>query len=75
MSKLPTISGKQAVAAFLKAGFAVDRISGSHHILKSPTCANVLTIPVHGGKTLNPFILKSQIKAAGLTPDQFRQLL
>ena len=67
MSKLPTISGKQAVAAFKRAGFVVDRVTGSHHILKSPALANILTIPVHGGKTLSPFILKSQIKVAGLT--------
>jgi len=32
--KLPMISGKEAVKAFTKAGWHLDRISGSHAILR-----------------------------------------
>ena len=35
MSSVPRISGKDAVRAFVKVGFCLDRISGSHHILKN----------------------------------------
>ena len=34
MSKLPSVTGWEAIRAFEKAGFVVDRIRGSHHILK-----------------------------------------
>jgi len=32
--KLPVISGKEAVKAFAKAGWHLDRTSGSHAILR-----------------------------------------
>ncbi len=34
MPKLPVISGEKAVKAFVKAGWKVDRIVGSHVILR-----------------------------------------
>jgi predicted RNA binding protein YcfA (HicA-like mRNA interferase family) len=32
--KLPSISGKEAVKAFARAGWHLDRISGSHAIMR-----------------------------------------
>jgi len=75
MAKLPAISGKDAVRAFCKAGYEVDRISGSHHILRHPAKPERLSIPVHAGKTLGRGLLRSQIKVAGLTEDEFIELL
>ena len=74
MSKLPRITGKETVNAFCRAGYAVDRINGSHHILKRDG-SNRLTIPVHAGKTVGVGLLSSQIAAAGLTIDEFIALL
>ena len=73
MSKLPRVTGEQAVKAFTRAGFALDHIKGGHHILKRDSVT--LTIPVHKGKIVGLGLLLSQIKAAGLTKDQFRGLL
>lgn len=67
----PRITGAQAVAAFQKAGFQVIRITGSHHILKRDGCPHRLSIPVHAGKTLGTGLLKSQIKLAGLSVEEF----
>ncbi len=75
MAKLPSITGKQAVAAFEKNGFVVVRISGSHHILKRSDVAAILNIPCHAGKTLGRGLLRKQIENAGLTVEQFLQLL
>ena len=75
MSRVPRISGGEAVRAFERAGFVVDRISGSHHILKEEGHVSRLSVPVHAGRTLGVGLLSSLINAAGLTVDEFIALL
>lgn len=75
MPRLPRISGAEAVAAFQKAGWILDRVSGSHHILKRAGNPNRLSIPVHKGKYIGKGLLKAQIDAAGLTVAEFIALL
>lgn len=75
MSKLPAITGREAIRAFEKAGFAVARVKGSHHILKKEGVEYAISIPVHRGKTLSKGLLRRQIEVAGLTQEQFLQLL
>ncbi|MBN2292640.1 MAG: type II toxin-antitoxin system HicA family toxin [Pirellulales bacterium] len=74
-NKVPRVSGKDAVSAFLKVGYTVDRINGSHHILKHPQKIERLSIPVHAGKTVGVGLLSRQIKVAGMTVEQFTELL
>lgn len=75
MSDLPTVSGKKAVAAFEKAEFCVVRISASHHIMKKAEHRHLLSVPVHGNKDVKPGTLRGLIRAAGLTVDEFIELL
>lgn len=75
MGKVPRITGKEAIRAFGRAGFTLDRIKGSHHILKRTGHPVRLSIPVHGGRTVGPGLLSSQIAAAGLTVEEFLELL
>jgi predicted RNA binding protein YcfA (HicA-like mRNA interferase family) len=75
MPEVPRITGSEAVRAFERAGFVVDRVSGSHHIMKREGHPFRLSIPVHGGKTVSRGLLKAQIEAAGLTVEQFVDLL
>jgi Predicted periplasmic or secreted lipoprotein len=75
MADLPRITGQQAVSAFQRADFAVVRIRGSHHIMKKDGHPNRLSIPCHAGKTLGIGLLRAQILAAGLTVEQFTDLL
>lgn len=74
-SGIPRITGAQAVAAFEKAGFEVVRIKGSHHIMKREGHPYRLAIPVHGSKIIGKGLLASQIENAGLTVEEFRDLL
>ncbi len=75
MSELPPVTGRQAIAAFRKAGFEVVRIRGSHHVLKKAGHRYLLTVPVHGSNPLKPGTLRRLIRDAGLTVEQFAQLL
>ena len=74
MSKLPAISGEKALKAFKKMGFALDHQTGSHMILRheKPPYRR-LTIPNH--KELAKGTLRSLIREAGLTVDEFVNLL
>ena len=74
MSKLPVISGKVAVSAFIKAGWEVKRrAKGSHIIMKKPGMKTTLSIPDH--KTIDRGLLRSLIRDACLSTDQFDELL
>ena len=75
MAKVPRISGLDVIRAFGKAGFSEDRTRGAHHILKKDGHEYLLSIPVHKGKTVGIGLLKSQIEAAGLTLEEFLDLL
>lgn len=75
MPSLPRITGAEAVRAFGKAGFEHVRTSGSHAILKKEGHPLVLSVPMHGSKTLGNGLLKSLINAAGLTVEEFIALL
>lgn len=75
MPRVPRISGEKAVAAFKKAGFEIARVKGSHHIMKKAGHRFTLSIPVHAGRTVGVGLLSSQIADAGLTLEQFIELL
>lgn len=71
MPKPPRVTGREAVRAFERAGFHLDRIRGSHHILKKKGHVGQLSIPVHGNETLGKGLLNDLIATAGLTWKQF----
>jgi len=60
------------VRAFVRAGFVAGKPEGSHVTLKKPGFAP-LVIPLH--REVSPFLLRSQIKRAGLTEEEFLKLL
>jgi predicted RNA binding protein YcfA (HicA-like mRNA interferase family) len=73
MPPLPVVSGVQAVKAFQKAGWVVSRQRGSHVImLKSGSIAS-LSIPQH--RELAPGTLRALIRAAGMSVQEFTELL
>lgn len=74
--KLPVVSGKRVIQALTKAGFVVNRIVGSHHVLVYPDDpTRTVTIPLHAGRDLKPGTLRSIIRQTGLTIEEFAELL
>jgi predicted RNA binding protein YcfA (HicA-like mRNA interferase family) len=73
VGKLANISGKTASKAFQKAGWQVRGQVGSHLVLTKPGVRANLTVPQH--PELAPGTLRSLIKTAGLTVDEFLSLL
>ena len=71
MSSDPAVTGKQALRALLKLGFSVDRIEGSHHILRKPGHPHLVVVPVHGSKALPKGTLASILRMARVTKKRF----
>ena len=84
--KLPVVSGRQAVKAFRRIDYEVDRRVGSHIILRQSRARNGegilqpgrapyrrLTVPDH--HEIAKGTLRTLIREAGLTVAEFRSLL
>ncbi len=73
-AKLPRITAKDTIRALERAGFLFSRQSGSHKIYKNDERKRA-TVPFHSGKILHPKTLKSILRDAALTIEEFRKLL
>lgn len=70
MGKIPGVNHLRAVRALEKAGFRIVR-QGKHIVMSDGT--RILTIPRHD--PVNAFTLGGLVRDAGLTPEEFRDLL
>lgn len=73
MGKLTNISDKEAARAFGKAGWKPIGQLGSHLVMVKPEVRANLSIPQH--KELSVGTLRALIRSAGLTVDEFLELL
>ncbi|NLX08656.1 MAG: type II toxin-antitoxin system HicA family toxin [Chloroflexi bacterium] len=73
MPKLPVLSAQECIAALEKAGFYVARQKGSHITLRRDDPASRVTVPNH--RELKTGTLRGIIRQAGLTVDEFLELL
>ena len=74
MPKLPVVSGQDVVRALTKAGFEVHHQKGSHIILKQ-TVAPFARLSVPNHKEIKRGLLMSILRDAGMTREQFVNLL
>ena len=75
MPKLPLVSGAEAVKALRRLGFFVDRQRGSHCVMKKITSDGErgCVIPMH--KEIALGTLRSALKMAGVSPEEFSDAL
>lgn len=74
MPPVPAVRGSQLVRALEKAGFAVVRISGSHHIM-AHSDGRRTTVPVHASRDIRPGTLRNILRDACLSVDELVKLL
>ena len=73
MARLPVVSGDETIRAFERAGWVVRRQVGSHVMFDKEGEVATLSVPRH--RELGPGILRRLVKDAGLTVDEFADLL
>jgi predicted RNA binding protein YcfA (HicA-like mRNA interferase family) len=69
MTLLPKLSGREVVKAFVSLGWEQVRQTGSHIILVREGHRATLSVPDH--KEVAKGTMRSLIRSAGLTVDQF----
>ena len=74
VAKLPVVSGQDLISVLVKAGFDVHHQRGSHIILKQ-TAAPFTRLSVPNHRELKRGLLVAVIREAGLTREQFLELL
>jgi len=72
--KAPRVTASQAIRVVEEVGFVFARQSGSHAIYRNSAGMRV-TVPCHGSRILHPKVLASILTDAGLSVEQFVQLL
>jgi predicted RNA binding protein YcfA (HicA-like mRNA interferase family) len=71
MAQIPLLSGREVVRAFERFGWQVARQRGSHIILVKEGARATLSVPDH--KEVARGTLRSLLRAAGLTVEEFLQ--
>ena len=69
------VTGRQVARAPKRAGFYVDRIKGSHHVMRRDTDRRQVAVPYHRGVIVKRKTLKTILDGARLTVEEFRELL
>ena len=74
--RLPRVTGRDVLRALAHTGWSVHHVEGSHHYLRHPDHPGMrVTVAVHAGETIKLKTLAAIIKQAGLTAEQFDDLL
>jgi predicted RNA binding protein YcfA (HicA-like mRNA interferase family) len=73
MTRLPVVSGRECIRALEQVGYAVVRQKGSHIMLWRDDPVACVVVPNHN--ELDRGTLRSIIRQAGLTVEQFVNLL
>lgn len=73
---LPALNARRVIRALQQAGFVIDRTRGSHYVMTYPgNPSRTVTVPFHGSRDLRTGTLRSIIRQAGLTVDEFVEFL
>jgi mRNA interferase HicA len=74
MPRLPTVRPRQLIEVLQKVGFEIDHQTGSHVVLRRASDGARVVVPWHN-RDLGRGLTLRIIKSAGLTRDEFEQLI
>ena len=73
MSRLPSVSGQQVVAALQRIGFRIRRQHGSHIIMRRDETFSQTVVPAH--REIDRGTLRAILRQIDLSVDDFVRLL
>jgi predicted RNA binding protein YcfA (HicA-like mRNA interferase family) len=73
--KFANLKPEEVIRALKKGGFYIHKTSGSHVQMKHPIKSGRVTVPYHKRFDLPKHIVKSIVRQAGLTNEEFFELL
>ena len=75
MNRLPALKPRQVIRALERGGFYVHHVTGSHYFLVHPDRPGLRVTVAYHNKDLKPKTLRSVVRQAGFTIDEFLDLL
>jgi len=75
VTRLPTLRPRRVIRALERAGFSIDHVTGSHYILYHPGKPQLRVTVAYHNRDIRPSTLRSIIRQAGMTADEFIDLL
>lgn len=74
--RAPRLTGRRMARALLRAGWYLHHSRGSHFYYRHPDHpGKQITVPMHRGEVIPLKTLRSILEQAGMSLDEFRQLL
>ena len=74
MTRMPSLTGKEVIAALGRLGFESIRTRGSHHFLKDPD-GRATVVPAHAGETIGPGLLSRLLRDCEISREELRGAL
>ena len=74
MTKLPALKPREVIRILERAGYQVDRVKGSHYIMRHPQRPGRIPVPFHAGRDIKMAVLRSIVEQSGLTEEEFLAL-
>ena len=65
------MKAREVIAILQRAGWYVDHVTGSHHIMRHPDKPGRVPVPYHGNRDIKIAVLHSVIRQAGMTVEEF----
>jgi predicted RNA binding protein YcfA (HicA-like mRNA interferase family) len=73
-NRLKRVTGRELMRVLEKVGWHVDRVHGSHHIMRNPDHPRVtISVPVHGRRIIPVGTLSNILRDAGITAEDFNK--
>ncbi len=73
MTRLPRVTARDVERVLLKAGFQLSHTKGSHRSYTKG--GKRVIVPFHGSKVIPPGTLRSILRQAALSVEEFQELL
>ncbi|MDO8472976.1 MAG: type II toxin-antitoxin system HicA family toxin [Dehalococcoidia bacterium] len=74
MTRLPRLDGQAVLEVLQRGGYLLSHVRGSHHYLRKPNAPNLVVVPVHGSHIIPIGTMRSILRQAKLTPEEFETL-
>ena len=68
------MKAREVIAILGRNGWYIDHTSGSHHIMRHSIKPGIVPVPFHGNRDIKVAILRSIVRQAGMTVEQFLSL-
>jgi len=75
LNRLPRVSGREVIRSLQRGGYILTHVRGSHHYLRKPGASGLVVVPIHGARDLPSGTIRSILRQAGLTVEEFLALV